>query len=178
MKDIDNSSIWLYEGSKVLETKIGNTFAIVINTGFTTHRGRIIRKIMNRTVKDPDILRTTLIFVLEVVIVSLITFFVTLYLQLDREIEKLFVFFKFIDFLASSAPPPLPIFFNLAYSFSLFRLGICGIIGTEPQKTVDGAQVKTFCFDKTGTLTQNNVNIVKIFKISTGERINFHNIVN
>lgn len=47
-----------------METKVGNTFAIVINTGFTTHRGRIIRKIMNRTVKDPDILRTTLIFVL------------------------------------------------------------------------------------------------------------------
>jgi magnesium-transporting ATPase (P-type) len=48
----------------VLETKKGHTFAIVINTGFATHRGRIIRKILNRTVKDPDILRTTMVFVL------------------------------------------------------------------------------------------------------------------
>lgn len=46
------------------ETKKGNTFAVVINTGFATHRGQIIRKILNRSVKDPDILRTTLIFVL------------------------------------------------------------------------------------------------------------------
>lgn len=72
--------MWIYEGSKVLETKVGNTFTVVINTGFGTHRGRIIRKILNRTVKDPDILRTTLIFVLEVVIVGFITFFATLFL--------------------------------------------------------------------------------------------------
>lgn len=100
-------------------------------------------------------LRSTGIFVLEVVIVSMIAFFATLYLQLVRDIEKLFVFFKFIDFLASSAPPPLPIFFNLAYSLSLFRLGFKGITGTEPQKTVEGSQIFTFCFDKTGTLTRN-----------------------
>jgi magnesium-transporting ATPase (P-type) len=103
---------------------------VVINTGFTTHRGRIIRKIMNRTIKDPDIIRTTLIFVMEVVIVSIITFFATLFLLLRLNIDPIFIFFKFLDFLASSAPPPLPIFFNLAYSLSLFRLGFKGIIGT------------------------------------------------
>lgn len=130
LEQLEISNTWIYEGSKILETKPGSTFAIVINTGFTTHRGRIIRKILNRTVKDPDMLRSLGIFVLEVVIVSMVTFFATLFLQLVRDIEKLFVFFKFIDFLASSAPPPLPIFFNLAYSLSLFRLGSKGITGT------------------------------------------------
>jgi magnesium-transporting ATPase (P-type) len=84
---------------------------------------------------------------------------------LQRDIEKLFIFFKFIDFLASSVPPPLPIYFNLAYSFSLFRLAYRGIIGTEPQKTMDGAQIKTFCFDKTRTLIRNDVSIAKVFSI-------------
>lgn len=78
--------MWIYEGSKILETKAGNTYTVVINTGFTTHRGRIIRKIMNRTIKDPDIIRTTLIFVLEVAIVSCITFFATLFLLLRLNI--------------------------------------------------------------------------------------------
>lgn len=158
--------------------KQGNTFAIVINTGFTTHRGRIVRKILNRTVKDPDMLRSTLIFVVEVVIVSMITFFATLYLQLVRDIDKLFVFFKFIDFLASSAPPPLPILFNLAYSFSLYRLGSKGISGTEPQKTVEGSRLKIFCFDKTGTLTRPDVKITKVLKIqSTPSDLKFINII-
>lgn len=130
VNNIDNTSIWIYEGSKILETKTGNTYAVVINTGFTTHRGRIIRKIMNRTVKDPDIIRTTLVFVIEVVIVSMITFFAVLFLLIRIDIERLFIFFKFLDFLASSAPPSLPIFFNLAYSFSLARLGYKKIIGT------------------------------------------------
>lgn len=103
---------------------------MVINTGYTTHRGRIVRKILNRRVKDPDMLRSLLFFVLEVVIVGLITFFSTLFLMLVRDISKLFVFFKTIDFLASSAPPSLPIFFNLAYSLSLFRLRSKGISGT------------------------------------------------
>lgn len=132
---------------------------------------------MNRTVKDPDIIRTTLIFVLEVVIVSVITFFATLFLLLRLNIDKIFIFFKFLDFLTSSAPPPLPIFFNLAYSLSLFRLGYKGITGTEPQKTVDGAQVKTFCFDKTGTLTRNDVSISKIFRIKNENKLSFHNVI-
>lgn len=130
VEEVKNSNIWIYEGSKILETKKGNTFTVVINTGFTTHRGRIIRKIMNRTAKDPDIIRTTLIFVLEVLIVSLIAFFSTLFIILNRDIERIYVFFKLIDFLASSAPPALPILFNLAYSLSLFRLGYKGINGT------------------------------------------------
>jgi magnesium-transporting ATPase (P-type) len=85
---------------------------------------------MNRTIKDPDIIRTTLIFVMEVVVVSVITFFATLFLMLRLQVDPIFIFFKFIDFLSSSAPPPLPIFFNFAYSLSLFRLGYKDIIGT------------------------------------------------
>lgn len=109
---------------------------------------------------------------------SVVAFFAILFLLLEKDVDRIFVFFKFIDFLASSAPPPLPIFFNLAYSFSLIRLAYLGINGTEPQKTVDGAQVKLFCFDKTGTLTQNDVIINKIFTIKNSEHLAFHNILN
>lgn len=119
-----------------------------------------------------------MIFVIEVTIMSMITFFATLYLQLTRDIDKLFVFFKFIDFLVSSAPPPLPIFFNLAYSFSLYRLSSKGISGTEPQKTVEGSRIKIFCFDKTGTLTRPEVRITKVLKISNNQsKIQFNNII-
>lgn len=65
--------------------------------------------------------------------------------------------FKIFDFLGSAAPPPLPIFFNVAYSFALTRLSMKDISGTEPQQTVNGAYTKILCFDKTGTLTETEV---------------------
>lgn len=97
--------------------------------------------------------------------------------MLDKDIERIFIFFKFIDFMASASPPALPILFNLSYSLSLFRLGYRGIRGTNPQKTVDGAQIKTFCFDKTGTLTRNEVSIVEVFKIKASHTLNFKNVI-
>ncbi len=38
---------WLFEGSKVLE-KRDSVLALVVYTGYTTRRGRIIRKILTR----------------------------------------------------------------------------------------------------------------------------------
>ena len=38
---------WIYEGSTVLEKSEGIR-TVVVNTGFTTKKGRIIRKILNR----------------------------------------------------------------------------------------------------------------------------------
>ena len=120
----------MYEGSQVLETREGSTYAVVMQTGFTTTRGRIIRRILHRDIKEPDFMRSTLLFVCEVVLVGLVVFFSTLFILLRIDIEPVFVFFKFIDFLASSAPPPLPIYFNLAYSLALVRLKRRSINGT------------------------------------------------
>lgn len=38
---------WIFEGSKVVE-KRDTILALVVNTGYTTRRGRIIRKILTR----------------------------------------------------------------------------------------------------------------------------------
>lgn len=98
-------------------------------------------------------MRSALVFLGEVFIITIISFFGCLPLILNRDIESLFILFQFFNFLAAAVPPPLPIFFNIAYSFALSRLKLKDISGTEPQKIVDGAYLKTMCFDKTGTLT-------------------------
>ena len=65
----------------------------------------------------------------------------------------------FFDILSAFIPSPLPIYFNLNYSFSLARLRAKNIMGTTLEKTVEGALTKVFCFDKTGTITEQAVNI-------------------
>ena len=71
----------------------------------------------------------------------------------------------FFDILSAFIPSPLPIYFNLNYSFSLARLRAKNILGTTLEKTVEGALTKVFCFDKTGTITEQAVNIKGICKV-------------
>ena len=47
-----DKSHWLFEGSKV-ETMKDHTLALAINVGYASQRGRIIRKILNKTSKQP-----------------------------------------------------------------------------------------------------------------------------
>lgn len=48
VEGIKQTNAWLYEGSQVLETREGSTYALVVQTNFTTTRGRIIRRILYR----------------------------------------------------------------------------------------------------------------------------------
>jgi cation-transporting ATPase 13A2 len=137
---------------------------MVVNIGYGTRRGRIIRKILTRVTKAPDFFKTALIFLVETLIIGVIIYLATLPLLLRLEIVPAYVVYRFLDFLGWTFPPPLPIYFNLAYSFALGRLRGKNINGTEPEKTLEAAKLKAFCFDKTGTLTQNEIEVHEIIK--------------
>jgi cation-transporting P-type ATPase 13A2 len=84
-------------------------------------------------------------------------------------IEKMMVAFRFLDFITYAFPAPLPIYFNLVYSFCLVRLHRDGILGIECEKTVESGRMKTLCFDKTGTLTQDKMEVSKIIHIKEAQ---------
>jgi magnesium-transporting ATPase (P-type) len=110
-----------------------NALAVVVNVGYGTRKGRIIRKILNRVPIMPDFFKTALIFLVETCIIALVIYFITIKpLLLVKGIPKIFAGFRFMDFIAWSFPPVFPIFFNLSYSFSLIRMKWRGITGTEP----------------------------------------------
>ena len=77
----------------------------------------------------------------------------------DITIEVNFQILMFFDILSVFIPSPLPIYFNMNYSFSFARLRAKDIMGTTLEKTVEGALIKVFCFDKTGTITEEEVKI-------------------
>ena len=105
--------------------------------------------------EEPRIYRSALLFVCESGIFSVITFGIFLaVLKVYRvDISPGFQAVMFFDILSAFIPSPLPIYFNLNYSFSLARLRYKNIFGTTLEKTVEGALIKVFCFDKTGTIT-------------------------
>lgn len=59
----NSHEIWLNDGSKVLNLN-SRAKALVVNTGYATIRGQIIRKIINRQVVTPDVVKAALIFVI------------------------------------------------------------------------------------------------------------------
>lgn len=146
-----------------------HTLAVAVNVGYASQRGRIIRKILNKTSKQPEFFMKLIFFQLEVMAVSFIIYFATLPQLLSLNIDTIMVIFRFCDFITYSFPAPYPIFFNLAYSFCLWRLNKENIIGTQAEKTVESSRMKTICFDKTGTLTMNKMEISNVYEFAEGE---------
>ena len=146
----------MFEGS-IVETKKENSLAVAIHVGYASRRGRIIRKILNRTSKQPEFFTKLIIFQVEVLLVSTIIYLATLPQILSLDVDSIYVAVRYLDFVTYAFPAPFPIFFNLAYSFCLVRLNRKSILGTQAEKTVEGSRLKTLCFDKTGTLTLNHM---------------------
>ena len=153
-----SSSHWLYEGSK-LETKKENSLAMAVHVGFGSRRGRIIRAILNHTVKQPELFNKLLVFYTEILIVGLILYLATLPLLLSLDIEPIMVVVRFFIVITFCFPAPMPVFFNTVYSICLIRMLIDGITGTDSEKTVESSRLKTLCFDKTGTITFNTMSL-------------------
>ena len=82
------------------------------------------------------------------------------------DIDTTLVVLRYFDFIYNGFPPSFPIFFNTAYNFCLIRLLRENIRGAQPEKTVEGARLKSICFDKTGTLTEKTMEVSKIYQIS------------
>lgn len=134
-----------------------NTLALAVNVGYGSRRGRIIRKILTRSMKQPQFFIKIIYFQIEVLIVSIVLYLVTLPNVLPLNVDRQLIIIRLGDFITYSFPAPYPIFFNLAYSFCLVRLNKAEILGTQPEKTVEGSRLRTMCFDKTGTLTYNKM---------------------
>lgn len=70
-------------------------------------------------------------FLLEVLMISLTLFGATVHKMIELDIERIMIVFRFLVIVSFSFPAPLPIYFNLTYSFCLVRLSRDGIYGTE-----------------------------------------------
>lgn len=104
---------------------------MAINIGFGSRRGRIIRKILTKKPKQPEILNKLVYFMLEILLVSMLLYAAMVTQMTGKNIESIMIIFKFLEFITYSLSAVLPIFFNLAYSFCLIRLRQKGINGTQ-----------------------------------------------
>ena len=170
----DDTSRWIFEGSRLLSSS--NPLAMVIHTGYSSKRGRILRKILHRNSSTPHFFTTCIYFLVINWIVGMLLYLCTMPMRIANDnLERILIFLNFLLILVFAIPPACPIYFNVVYSFSLIRLKWKDILGTEPEKTVEAAHLKTMCFDKTGTLTEDKVEVNKVFRFEPGDARNITN---
>ena len=96
--------------------------ALAVNIGFGTKIGRIIRAILNRESKHPDLTKKILYYQIFVLLIGCLLYLVALWRMNQYDVDKTLKVLRFFDFLPYSFPPVLLIFFNMCYNFSLIRL--------------------------------------------------------
>jgi magnesium-transporting ATPase (P-type) len=117
----DDTSKWIYEGSKILSAQ--NALAIAMHTGYTSKRGRILRKILNRSPATPHFFTTCMYFLVFNYLVGIIVYLATLPVRISNgNLDPIIIFLDFLLVVTFCMPPSSPIYFNLVYSACLVRL--------------------------------------------------------
>lgn len=60
----------------------------------------------------------------------------TLPMRLSADINHVIIAVKYIDYIVAAVHPAIPVFFSIAYSWSLYRLQKLNIFCTIPETTV------------------------------------------
>lgn len=139
---------------------LGGALGVVVDTGFYTAKGSLIRDLLFQSVSNSEFKKDSLKFL------GLLSVFVFLgfvwnvvyclcFTDLDMPFFKLMI--RSLDLFTTAIPPTLPLSLLIGIEFAGHRLKTKGIFSMIPGKINQAGRVKLFCFDKTGTLTENSL---------------------
>ena len=150
----------LFSGTSVLQSRTysnDHCYAIVINTGFHTMKGELIRSILYPKPMSFRLFFDAIMFVVFLLCVAMIGFVYTLVLMINRQKDLKEIILKPLDIITIAVPPALPAALNIGMVFAQRRLRNRKIFCVSPQRIDVAGSIDVVCFDKTGTLTEDNM---------------------
>lgn len=152
----------VYAGTDVVQTmpdaKEGRVVALVLNTGFTTTKGKLARTVLFNEQNAQESQKEAYVLLFLLLLVSIVASIYVLLKGLDDETrnkDKLFI--RCILIVTSVVPPELPMIMAMAVNNSILYLKKKRIFCTEPFRIPLAGKVEVCVFDKTGTLTQESL---------------------
>jgi P-type E1-E2 ATPase len=133
VSQMEHTNHWIYEGSEVLKARDG-ALAVAIHTGYTTHKGRIIRKIVKHNVKEPLFTHKILIFFVLAYLSAVFIYLAYLSKLMSIPIEEPMIIFLLFEIISLAVPIGYIGVVNFFPGLSLIKLGMEGISGQEPYK--------------------------------------------
>ncbi|XP_070946748.1 probable cation-transporting ATPase 13A4 isoform X3 [Macaca nemestrina] len=152
----------LFCGTEVIQAKAacsGSVRAVVLQTGFNTAKGDLVRSILYPKPMNFKLYRDAIRFLLCLVGTATVGMIYTLcvYVLSGEPPEE--VMRKALDVITIAVPPALPAALTTGIIYAQRRLKKSGIFCISPQRINVCGQLNLVCFDKTGTLTRDGLDL-------------------
>ncbi|XP_075717880.1 putative cation-transporting ATPase 13A5 isoform X1 [Rhinoderma darwinii] len=152
----------LYCGTEVIKTKPppgGFVKAVVLQTGFNTAKGDLIRSILYPKPMNFKLHREVLKVLIGLMVLSIVgVIYTVVTYSLNGATTKDLVIMALI-MATVAVPVSLPPALTICTLYSETRLKKQGIFCISPQRIVLCGQLNLVCFDKTGTLTEDSLDL-------------------
>ncbi|KAM3931839.1 putative cation-transporting ATPase 13A4 [Leptodactylus fuscus] len=155
----------LYCGTEVIQTKSNSqdlVKAVVLQTGFNTAKGDLVRAILYNKPMNIKLHREALRFLIMLVFVALfgVTYTAVVHKKNGASTHDI-VLMSFL-MVTCAVNPTLPASITLCLLYGQARLKKQGIFCISPQRMNLAGQLNVVCFDKTGTLTEDILDLYGI----------------
>ncbi|XP_075124652.1 putative cation-transporting ATPase 13A4 isoform X2 [Leptodactylus fuscus] len=152
----------LYCGTEVIKTKPppdGSVKALVLQTGFNTAKGDLIRSILYPKPMNFKLHREVMKVLVGLMVLSVIgVIYTVVILSMSGATTKDLVIMVLI-MATVAVPVSLPPALTICTLYSQTRLKKQGIFCISPQRIIVCGQLNLVCFDKTGTLTEDGLDL-------------------
>ncbi|KAM4693465.1 putative cation-transporting ATPase 13A4 [Discoglossus pictus] len=174
LPNIDNSVPWkmhsgedykrhiLYCGTEVIQTKAHGkdlVKAVVLQTGFSTAKGDLVRSILYPKPVNFKLHRDVIRFLLGLVAISIIGVIYTAIVFPHKGASTSDTVLWSFLLITVSVPAALPAAVTVCILYSQTRLKRMGIFCLSAQRINMCGQLNIICFDKTGTLTEDGMEL-------------------
>lgn len=156
----------LYNGTKVLEAHCLQTdprsqqvLALVIRTGFTTLKGRLVRSIIHPKPVHFKFFRDSMKFILTFRFIAFLGFIYSLVAFVNHGEDAGYVIRRSLDLFTIAIPPALPACMSIGIMHAMHNLKKYRIYSIDPDRINLCAKIKLFVFDETGTLTEDSLTV-------------------
>ncbi|XP_037694065.1 probable cation-transporting ATPase 13A4 isoform X3 [Choloepus didactylus] len=152
----------LFCGTEVIQAKAassGAVKAVVLQTGFNTAKGDLVRSILYPKPMNFKLYRDAIRFLLCLVGTATIGMIYTLCVYVHSREPLVEVVKKALDVITIAVPPALPAALTTGIIYAQRRLKKKGIFCISPQRINVCGQLNLVCFDKTGTLTRDGLDL-------------------
>ena len=150
----------VYAGTECIVSH--SAIGLVINTGFYTKKGEIIRTLLFTEHKEFRF-KTDAFRLLGVIFLVVTCFFVLFVLIVESSIYRWYyrgwgLLIRGAELFTVAVPPILPLAITIGLEIASQRLRAKRVYSLSLEKINQAGRVRLVCFDKTGTLTQNTLN--------------------